>query len=188
MSAQLQSPNPTAELSEPSSSIVEPTRRTRNRSAAGIALIAIGLLVLIGQLTAWTNLVWLVLPGLGLIFLIWGLSTRNFGLMVPGCILGGLGLGLYTMTGPLSDTLAWAQPSIFLFCFAAGFALISLFSLFMDDHFHWWPLIPAGMIALVGVALITGGFGLDLLKLMGLAWPLLLIGLGVFVLLRRKEE
>lgn len=188
MSAQLQSPNPNAELPAPTTTTVEPAHRKRNRSAAGIALIAIGLLVLVGQLTAWTNMVWLVLPALGLIFLAWGLVTRNFGLMVPGCILGGLGLGLFTMIGPLSDTLAWAQPSVFLFCFAAGFALISLFSLFMDDHFHWWPLIPAAIIALVGVALITGGFGLDLLKLMSLAWPLLLIGLGIWVLLRRHEE
>jgi hypothetical protein len=159
---------------------------TRGRIVAGIALIAIGAVALLAQLTNWSILGWIILPTLALIFLTWGLLTRNFGLIIPGGILGGLGLGLFTMVGPLSSLFAGAQPGVFMLCFAAGWALITLLSPITSDRVHWWPLIPGAVIGLVGLFLLGGGFTWAIMQLMGYAWALILIGIGVYLLLRRK--
>jgi len=43
----------------------------------------------------------------------------------------------------------------------------------------WWPLIPSGILALIGVVVLTEeGFESDLLRW----WPLLIIGAGIVVL------
>lgn len=75
---------------------------------------------------------------------------------------------------------------MFLIGFAAGWALISLLSLFTGDRFAWWPLIPGGIMAAIGAIPMTGAAGLGLLTALGYAWPLALIGAGAYILLKRK--
>jgi hypothetical protein len=159
---------------------------TRGRIVAGIALIAIGAVALLAQLTNWSILGWIILPTLAVIFLAWGLLTHNFGLIIPGGILGGLGLGLFSMVGPFSDLFAGAQPGVFMLCFAAGWAFITLLSPVTSDRVHWWPLIPGAIMGLVGLFLLGGGFTWAIMQLMGYAWAVILIGIGAYLLLRRK--
>lgn len=185
MSAQL--PNPaTASLPAPSVEATPAEHSSRRRVAAGVALVAIGLVALLAQLTDWSILSWIILPALAVIFLVWGLVTRNFGLIIPAGILGGLGLGLFTMTGPVSDLFASMQPGVFMLCFAAGWAFITLLSPITSDRVQWWPLIPGAVMALVGFFLLGGGFSWAIMQLMGYAWALILIGIGAYLLLRRK--
>ncbi len=158
----------------------------RGRIVAGIALIAIGLLALLAQFTNWSILGWMVLPTLALIFLTWGLLTRNFGLIIPGGILGGLGLGLFTMVGPMSSLFVNAQPGVFMLSFAAGWALIALLSPITSDRVQWWPLVPGAVIGMVGLFLLGGRFTWAIMQLMGYGWALILIGIGAYLLLRRK--
>lgn len=176
----------TAQLPSPTLDTTSTQHDTRARIVAGVALIAIGLLALLAQLTNWSILGWMVLPTLALIFLTWGLLTRNFGLVIPGGILGGLGLGLFTMVGPLSSLFAGLQPGVFMLSFAAGWALITLLSPITSDRVQWWPLIPGAVIGMVGLFLLGGRFTWAILQLMGYGWALLLIGVGAYLLLRRK--
>jgi len=75
---------------------------------------------------------------------------------------------------------------IFLLAFAAGWLLIALLSPLTADGFHWWPLIPGGIIGGLGALILAGDAGLQVLRLLGYAWPLALIAAGAWILLRRR--
>lgn len=182
MSVQLQPP-PDSFESKPD----ESAHPRRDRVVAGIALIGIGGVVFLAQVGNRPELAWIVVPALGLIFLVWGLVARTIGLLIPGGILAGIGTGLYLVTSTGADRSEENTAAIFMLCFAGGWALISLLSLATREGFQWWPLIPGGIIGLVGLALLGGGPAMQLLKVAGYAWPLILVGIGLYLLLRRRE-
>jgi hypothetical protein len=157
----------------------------RNRLAAGLVLIGLGVFFLVAQFiqAQWMGL--LILPLLSAGFLLWGLFTRNSGLLVPGGILGGIGLGTYLTSGPFVETGEQTQGGVFLLAFAAGWALIVVLSLAIRRA-QWWPLIPGGIMAVIGLALLAGGAWVQVLEWLGKLWPLALVAIGLGVLLRRK--
>ena len=156
-----------------------------NRLFGGLFLIGLGLLVLAAQFiqAQWMGL--LILPLLSAGFLLWGLFARNSGLLVPGGILGGIGLGTYLTSGPFAEAGEQTQGGVFMLAFAAGWALVVLLS-FVINRAQWWPLIPGGIMAVVGVALLAGGAGVMVLEWLGKLWPLVLVIIGAAMLLRRK--
>lgn len=164
----------------------DPVRSHRAPLVGGTILIAIGVLILLNQLNLVGNLGLFFIPALGVLFLAWGLATRTFGLVIPGGILGGIGLGIALIEGPLAGLGEPVQGGVFLLAFAAGWLLISLLSVFTAGTFQWWPLIPAGVLALVGGLLLAGEAGLSALKVLGYAWPAALIAAGVWLLLRKR--
>jgi CDP-diglyceride synthetase len=154
----------------------------------GLVLIVIGVLALVGQFVQ-TDL-WgiLILPVMGIGFLVWGLVTRRAGLLIPGGILSGLGLGVVLTEGPLLHVAGEdAQGAIIMLCFAAGWALITLLSVLFTEQKMWWPLIPGAIMAFVGVALLAGSAGLQALELLGKVWPVFLIAFGLYLLLMRSR-
>lgn len=159
---------------------------TRDRVILGVMLIAIGLLVFLSQIIDLPRIEWLVLPGLALIFLVFGLITREIGLLIPGGILAGIALGVYLITGPYAGQIEENQGGVFLLAFSAGWALISLLSVLSKQGFQWWPLIPGAIIGLVGLAIMRGGAAMQLLEMLGYAWPLILVAIGAYLLLRRR--
>ena len=183
MSTQLQPPSDTMQPTPDT-----PKHSTRDWIIAGIALIAIGAVVFLAQISNQPELSWVIVPVLGLIFLIWGLAARSIGLIIPGGILSGIGLGLYFMLQSGIDRPDASGAGIFLLCFAGGWAMISLLSLVTQEGFQWWPLIPGGIIGVIGLALLGGGFGQELLKVAGYAWPLILVGIGIYLLLRGRRD
>ena len=157
----------------------------RNRIISGLVLILLGGLFLVNQIVEIPAVGKLFLPGLGLIFLIWGMITRTGGLLIPGGILTGIGAGVYLM-----ETLSLEgeqEPGVFLMTFGGGFALITLLSLVFSDEKHWWALIPGGILAAIGAALYMGGAAMDVLEMIGKFWPVALILVGVWVIFRRRE-
>ncbi len=179
--------------SEPQSASARTLALSRHsRWIAGLALIAIGLLVLVEQYveSEWLRLFFL--PALGAIFLLWGSITRSIGLLIPGGILGGIGLGVVLNAGPLESLGGDAEGGVFLLSFALGWGLITLLSALVTQETHWWPLIPGGIMAAIGGALLAGGAAMDALNvvgnLLGRAWPLGLVALGLYLLLRHKES
>ena len=100
--------------------------------------------------------------------------------------MGGIGLGIFLTGLSVGGTSEFITGGVFLIGFAAGWALISLLSLFTSDRLAWWPLIPGGILAAIGAVLMTGSAGLGLLTALGYAWPLALIGVGAYILLKRK--
>jgi len=173
------------QLQEPPSDTKKATE-ARDRVILGVMLIAIGLLVFLSQVIDLPQIELLILPGLAMIFLLWGLLTREIGLLIPGGILAGIALGVYLIIGPYAGQIEENQGGIFLLAFSAGWALISLLSLISKQGFQWWPLIPGGIIGLVGLAVMRGGAAMQLLEILGYAWPLALVAVGAYLLLRRR--
>ena len=164
------------------------TTRTSRRSGglvAGSILILIGVLSL-AQFVPGINLDGFFLPILGGIFLAAGLVTRTPGLLVPGGILMGVGAGALLNEGVLPMLSDTARGGTFMLALAGGFALISAASLLIGKRMVW-PLFPAFFIAMFGAALLIGETGLAALRIMGYAWPIVLIALGAYLILRRKE-
>ena len=158
--------------------------RERKGLAGGTVLILLGVALLIGPLTGW-QFTWLALPTLAVIFLAWGMIMRSFGLIIPGGILAGIALGTALMQNRPGLLDGPDNGGLFLLCFAAGWGLITLLSPLTEGGFRWWPLIPGGIMAVVGTALLTNQ--LHTLAWLNIAGPLLLIGLGVWVIFRRRE-
>ena len=154
--------------------------------ASGIALIAIGLLALAGQFIDAPMVGLLFLPALAAIFLVWGLVTRTFGLIIPGGILAGLGLGTMLTALDLPWLAGVDEGALFLMAFAAGWALITLLSPLTGVKTQWWPLIPGGIIAAIGALVLLDEVGRQVLALSSVIWPLALVLLGVWILLRNR--
>lgn len=156
----------------------------RNRVLSGLVLILLGGVFLVAQFVEIPSLGKLILPGLGLLFLFWGIAVREGGLLIPGGILSGIGMGVYLMEAlPLEGE---AEPGVFLLSFGGGFVLITLLSALFTRETQWWALIPGGILAAIGGALYMGGAALDALELAGRFWPVALILAGLWLIFRRR--
>ncbi|GIW08346.1 MAG: hypothetical protein KatS3mg060_3151 [Dehalococcoidia bacterium] len=157
-----------------------PSRRDglRPEWVTGAILIVVGGLFLVAQVIPNASQFIVLLVGLGLLTA--ALLTRNYGLLIPGGIVSGVGVGILlaaTSSEPVSGAL-------FLFALAAGFALIWVIGLafgIQPPQGAWWPLIPAFFIALAGV-LSLGGETVAWVWQYG--WPVVLIAVGAFLLIR----
>ena len=159
----------------------------RDRFVGGVALIIIGLIALFSQIGQFDEWGLLVLPALSIIFLAWGLLTRGSGLLIPGGILGGIGLGVLLITGPFARLDGDAEGGIFMLAFALGWLLIPILSTIFTKERHLWALIPASIMGTIGGGLLFGGVFFSALEFLGLVWPVLLILAGLFLLLRRRS-
>lgn len=159
----------------------------RNRIIGGVALVLFGLIALVAQFIdlEWVGL--LILPALSLIFLAWGIITRQSGLFIPAGILGGIGAGTLLITSGF-DWTDDAEGGVFLLAFALGWVAIPILSTIFTDENHWWALIPAAILGLVGAALLFGGVAFSALELAGRFWPVILIIIGFVILLRRGQH
>lgn len=164
----------------------EPTSANRNRLAVGVVLIVIGVLAFAIQFVQSDVLGLLFLPALGIVFLTWGIVGRHFGPLVPGGILFGIGLGAFLINVQSGQLSQEDQGGVFLLSFAAGWAMISLIYVLVSRRLVIWPLIVGGILALIGAALVAGGAALDALEWAGRGWPLILIGIGLYLLLWRR--
>jgi hypothetical protein len=162
------------------------TRRSSSAWMTGAILILIGAFSLVAQFVKLEWLQLLFLPMLGMIFLLWGILRRSGGLLIPGGILSGLGLGIILMNRLPGLSGGPAQGGILLLSFAAGWALITLFSAVFTDYTMWWPLIPGGILAFIGAALVIGGAWMQVLTLLGYGWPLILIAIGLYLVFWRN--
>lgn len=164
----------------------EPTGR-RNQWVGGAILITIGLFLLAAQIFHgdWEAAIPL---GLGLIFLLWGSLVRKVGLLIPGGILSGIGVGALLIEGPFSTWAEETSGGLFLLCFAGGWALITVTSALFTHKTAWWALIPGGILALVGAALLIGGPALQALELLGQGWPVILILVGLYLVIVRGRR
>ena len=110
------------------SNIQPPARLTTRQIGAGLAFITIGVFLLVVQNLALEWLSLALLPGLGLIFLTWGLITRTPGLLIPGGILAGIGAGALAIDLWGTALSEMQQGGIFMLAFAGGWGLITLLS------------------------------------------------------------
>ena len=156
-------------------------RDRASRLRAGIVLLAVGVILLLGQITQ--QPLWSLL-GLGILFLVAYFATREYGFLVPGGILVGLGVGLLLQVRGGAD----ANPAVFMVPFGLGFVAIWVLDRLYSRESNWWPLVPGGALVAVGLALKQGGAALDLLETAGVWWPVILIAIGGWFLFDLYRE
>src|SRR6266508_4020609 len=142
----------------------------------GIVLVAIGVAFLLGQLLP--NAGRFVPLLVGLIFLAVFLATRNYGFLVPGGIVTGVGVGIVLTM----EDQGRVGGGLFLVSLGLGFVGIFLLAaLFRLRENHPWPLIPGGILCTIGLITLAGTRYGDVARF---AWPAVLIALGLLFVLR----
>lgn len=160
-----------------SSSTSSPLARRR---ATGGILLLLALTVLIDRYTALEA--HLVAPlVLGLAFLAWALLAREPALLVPGGILSGLGAGVLARRAVSGGAVL--DDALFLLCFGAGWGLITLLNRTSFNRQVWWPLIPGGIMALLGVLQLAGPTFRGVWRSAGNLWPFVVLGVALWLLL-----
>jgi hypothetical protein len=115
------------------------------RSFAGVMLVAIGIALLLIELTGVGGVAVILLGGLA--FLATHLATRSYGFLVPGGILTGFGAALVAQDLGLVGDVA-------LVGLGAGFLLIPIVQLLTRaprEGGWWWPVIPGGILLTLGL-------------------------------------
>lgn len=148
---------------------------------AGVVLIGIGLILLAAQLFQPEEAGWIVLGGLSLLFLALFAATRARGWTIPGFILGGLAIGV-----ALEDLGYSANGSSVVLGLAAGFIAIYVTNALTGAPAYWWPLIPGGILAVVGGSQVIGGTAAE--EVVARWWPIALIVVGVLVLFGGQRQ
>lgn len=140
---------------------------------AGLVIAGLGLFFLAGQLEPDIGRFVTLVIGLGLLAVF--VVTREYGFLVPGSILTGVGIGVALEPA----TNGAADSGVMMLALAGGFLGIWLLgSLYRLPQNHWWPLIPGGILTLIGLVQVSrtdveGAFRM---------WPVILIILGALVL------
>jgi hypothetical protein len=139
----------------------------------GLFLILIGAALLGATTTGLGGEV--VVAFLGIAFLAAYAATRAYGLLIPGAILSGLGAGIIAES-------AGAPGEAVVLGLGLGFLAIPVVDLLVarPRPAWWWPLIPGGILTVIGAAELTG---ID--DAARYLVPVLLIVIGAALLLRR---
>ena len=124
--------------------------------------------------------------GIGIALLVSGLHWKLFGLIIPGCLMIGISPGLYFAWGNSKVESGLVNTGIFLVCFALGWGLITVFSKVQTQNFLWWPLIPGGILAMVGWGLYIGGSPANAVGFIGNTGSIGLIIFGIYILLMKR--
>lgn len=142
----------------------------------GLILVALGAMLLVVMTTNVGAEAIVAVIGAG--FLIAYIATRNYGFLVPGGILSGLGTGLI-----LAST-GWSGDAVVL-GLGAGFVAIAVVDLLVSkgSGAWWWPLIPGSALMIIGASAIPG---LD--DMSRFVVPAALVVIGVVLLVRRPSR
>ena len=103
------------------------------------------------------NFVFSISLGIGIVFLLWGIKRKNIGLLIPALLVGTIGTGIYLAWKETAEPNGLEQTGTMLVWFALGWILITVVSKVFSRKFIWWPLIPGGVLAMVGLGLYIGG-------------------------------
>jgi hypothetical protein len=146
-------------------------RDTRQRLIAGGTLIAFGLVLWgLQRFDAIGHSAFFLLAGGA--FLAAYFAKSQYGFLIPGCILLGIGAGSIGA----DSFLDFGTPSLLGLGF--GFLAIFLIALLYERRTDWWPLIPGLVLVLLG----AGQFD-EMVRFMRRNWPLALVLAGVLVMI-----
>jgi hypothetical protein len=170
-------------------------RERRRGVVGGLILIALGIVFLVAQRYPEAFGAWMFLVGLAVIFLAVYLYTREYGFLIPGCILMSIGVPLAIIQyqtaqpGMVIESMSPDQGGFVVLGLGLGFICIWLIDLLVarGRPGGWWPLIPGGLLLAAGLAITSGNE--QWLDTIGQWWPLIFIVIGGGILLqviRRK--
>ena len=143
----------------------------RSKVFAGAMLVIVGLALFFLKQAGYEAIIFFSVGALFLGAYIYG---RNPGMLIPGCLLIGWGLGSMLDS---STSVTFDEPR--LIGLGAGFIGIYIMAMLVQRESHWWPLIP-------GVVLLLNGFNFtqDLFRfLFKGGWPLVLVLVGLIMLI-----
>lgn len=143
----------------------------RGGIVAGAILILIGVAALAHQLIGGFGDS-LILFAIGGAFLAGYFTRRNYGLLIPGCILLGIALG------SVGEETVFTVGDFGAIGLGMGFLAIYLIDLAYSGETHWWPLIPGGVLVASGIAQASEA----LQTLLSVGWPLILVLVGLVIL------
>lgn len=158
--------------------------KQRNSLIGGAGLIVIALFAFAAQFMKTEALGWVITGGLALIFLVWGILTRQSAFFIPAGILGGVAVGIWLTLTTLESFSNERSGALMVGSLAVGFAAITVLSVIFTHIRHLWALVVAAILGVVAVALWVGGAALNLLTLAGQAWPLILLVIGGVIIWR----
>lgn len=151
----------------------------RVNTVPALVLIGIGVVLLVAQLTGVGPEAVVAVIGVG--FLIAYAATRNYGFLIPGGIMTGLGIGIVIET-----QAAGSQGEPVLIGLGIGFlAIYAVDAIVRRSEALWWPVIPGGILTTIGVLVGTGREGW--LENAGSWWPAILIVIGALILLSQRR-
>lgn len=103
--------------------------------------------------------------------------TRAYGYLIPGSIMTGLGIGI--AAAEVIKATDEGEGGVIVLGLGLGFIGIWVISALtrLSAH-HWWPLVPGGILVVVGGALLIGGQAIQLLDY----WGVILVAIGLIVL------
>jgi hypothetical protein len=149
----------------------------------GIGLVLIGAALLLNQ---WMDIGSYLVLLVGAGFLVWGALSRIGGLIIPGGVLTGIGLGILVYEERWNIPVA--NPNgLFLICFALGWFLIPLLTGLFTRRTQWWATVPGGIMAILGAAVLWRGDPRIWQDYSGCIVSLVLIVLGVYLIVRRDR-
>ena len=152
--------------------------RDRGGWLPGVILIVIGVtLFAIQWLHLDANVIVLVI---GLVFAGAYAATRRYGLLIPAGILTGLGAGIV-----LEDFGLSREPVVL----GLGLGFLAIYAVDLlrggsRDRARWWPLIPGAILIVIAAG--GGAFGDEGARAVERGWPIILIAIGAWLLLRDR--
>src|SRR6266542_4165745 len=117
------------------------------RSTPGVLLIAIGLVLLVAQWFDVTGAA--ALGAIAGVLLVMYVSSRRYGFLVPGMILGGLAIGVGFQESGYDP-----EGGIVVAGLGAGFLAIYLVDAFVAGAKRWWPLFPGALLMVDGATVL----------------------------------
>jgi hypothetical protein len=141
---------------------------------AGLALIGLGAYLGFVQITGSGGEAIVAL--IGLAFLGAYAVTRTYGFLIPGSIMTGLGVGI------LWETQVDPGGGVVVVGLGLGFLAIYVIDRMVRGRTaHWWPLIPGGILTVIGVLIVAGQQRwLDRMEWLG---PVVLVAIGAALIL-----
>ncbi|MBI4733833.1 MAG: hypothetical protein HY779_03310 [Rubrobacteridae bacterium] len=156
-------------------------RENRRGLVAGLILIITGLIFLLINFGLVGGNAFLI--ALGASFLVGFGFNRNPGLLIPGMILIWLGFASIL----LDSNLLELQNDDSIIVIALGLTFISIYAL-LGQNRHFWPLIPGGILLVVGTTILLTSENLvpiSFTQLINILWPIALIALGIWFIVRQ---
>lgn len=150
----------------------------------GLVLVALGAFLLLGR---WIpDVGQYAVLAIGLVMLVIFFATDQYGFLVPGGIVSGIGAGI-----PLSVAYGGRLGGgLFLLAMGAGFLLIWVLAmLFRLPERHPWPVVPGLVLGTIGAALAAGERGQAVADAIATGWPVILVLAGLVLMvgsLRRR--
>jgi hypothetical protein len=158
---------------------------SKGNLTGGIILISIGLGLLVFK---WFSLEMIFPMILGMVFILAGILNRSAGLLIPGGIIGGVGLGMLAMEYKLFAPMGTTEGGgVFLVAMSIGWFSIILLSKLFTDEPQIWPVFPGTAMAVIGGLIMMGEAGLKMLELLSTYWPLFLVAAGASLLFKWRK-